>query len=182
MKHINLLILQLHLANIILACIRKHQNLQSALSKGHFRVDQILKMEICIIKSLRWHLNPPTPSIFLNLASPLIDDSAASPQAAYEIAELARYLLELSVCDGFFIGKKPSSITYASILVAMETLCTSTKTMKKIASYKLDKSPHMTQQCAQCLRHVYTLAMSTQAEEERAGSSPTSVSQQYACA
>ena len=44
----------------------------SELSKGHFRVDQIKQMEIFIIKTLRWRLNPPTPTILLNIASPII--------------------------------------------------------------------------------------------------------------
>ncbi|KAL7535812.1 hypothetical protein ACHAXR_006749 [Thalassiosira sp. AJA248-18] len=149
----------------------------SSLSKGHFRVDQILKCEICIIKSLRWHLNPPTPSIYLNVASPLIDASG-NAHTSCEISELARYLLELSVCDGFFSDKKQSSIAYAAIIVAMENLSISKTVRGRFASYELDKSPHVTDICARRLRHVYSIALSTQPEEEqRAGSSPTSVAQ-----
>lgn len=154
---------------------------KSTLSKGYFRVDQILKMEICIIKSLRWHLNPPTSSIFLNIANPLICDACTmDPQASYEIAEISRYLLELSVCDGYFIDKSPSSVTCASILIAMEHLSTPDKTRRKFGSYKLDqKSPQVTELCVQRLRDVYNLAMPTQTEEvqepPRAGSSPISV-------
>lgn len=153
----------------------------SSLSKGCFRVDQILKMEICIIKSLRWHLNPPTPSIYLNVVNPLIDASVIDPQASFEIAELSRYLLELSVCDGYFIDMKPSSIAYAAILVAMENLSTPAKMKRCFYSYQLDKSPHLTELCAQRLRNVYSLTVSAQTEEEeRAGSSPTSVFQEHA--
>mmetsp|Transcript_6286 Transcript_6286/g.15628 ORF Transcript_6286/g.15628 Transcript_6286/m.15628 type:complete len:274 (+) Transcript_6286:205-1026(+) len=149
----------------------------SALSKGQFRVDQILKIEISIIKTLRWHLNPPTPSMFLDVANPLIDHSDTDPQVSYEIVELSRYLLELSVCDDFFADKKSSSITYASLLVAMDTLSTPAKVKQNIGLYKLDKSPNVTQLCAQRLHHVFSLANSTESEEERAGASPTSVFQ-----
>lgn len=150
----------------------------SSLSKGHFRVDQILKCEICIIKTLRWHLNPGTPSMYLSVSTPLVDASTCNSQTSFEIFELSRYLLELSVCDSYFSDKEPSSIAYAAILVAMESLATSTKTKVRFGSYQLDKSPMVTDQCAQRLRHVYGLAMSTQeAEDQRVSSSPTSVFQ-----
>ena len=112
----------------------------SALSKGSFSVDRIEKMEICIIETLQWRLNPPTPNILLNIASPIIDASSGihehnDPQIPYEILELSRYLLELSVCDGFFIDKKQSSIAYASILVAMDYLETCANAKEKIARH-----------------------------------------------
>lgn len=155
---------------------------KSALSKGHFRVDQILKMEICLIKTLRWRLNPHTPAILLNIACPIIDATVNSisydPQMSYEITELSRYLLELSVCDGFFSEKKPSSVTCASIMVAMEHLSTPESIKMRFASYNLDKAPDVTELCAQRLRHVYSLAIPTKLDEidpPRATSSPTSV-------
>ena len=155
---------------------------KSALSKGHFRVDQILKMEICLIKTLRWRLNPHTPAILLNIACPIIDATVNSisydPQTSYEITELSRYLLELSVCDGFFSDKKPSSVTCASIMVAMEHLSTPESIKMRFASYNLDKAPDVTELCAQRLRHVYSLAIPTKLDEidpPRATSSPTSV-------
>ena len=41
-------------------------------------------------------------------------------EAMTEIKETASYLLELAVCDNFFISKKPSSISRAAILAAMD--------------------------------------------------------------
>jgi len=149
-------------------------------------VDQLLKMEVSIIQTLRWRLNPPTPYIYLDVANPIIDASAIDAQDSYEIAELSRYLVELSVCDGYFNDKKPSSIAYASILIAMENLSMSAKIEieMRLGSYQLDKSPHLTELCVQRLRQVYRLALSPQSEEEegefgRAGVSPTSVFQEY---
>ena len=151
---------------------------KSSLGKGHIRVDQILKMEICIMKSLCWHLNPPTPSIYVDIAIPLVNASVINEKASYEIIELSRYLVELAVCDAFFADKKPSSVAYAAMLVAMESLSTSPKIAMRIGSYQLDKSPNVTELCAERLRHVYTLAVSIQAEVGKRGAehaSPTSV-------
>lgn len=110
----------------------------SELSKGHFRVDQIEQMEVFIIKTLRWRLNPPTPTILLNIASPIIH-ALVKDDDSYEIGVLAKYLLELSVCDAFFIDKRPSSIAYASILVAMDYLSTCVNVKDKVASFLLDE-------------------------------------------
>ena len=139
-------------------------------------------MEICLIKTLRWRLNQHTPAILLNIACPIIDATVNSisydPQMSYEITELSRYLLELSVCDGFFSDKKPSSVTCASIMVAMEHLSTPESIKMRFASYNLDKAPDVTELCAQRLHHVYSLAIPTKLDEidpPRATSSPTSV-------
>ena len=140
-------------------------------------------MEICLIKTLRWRLNPHTPAILLNIACPIIDATVNNsiiydPQASYEITELSRYLLELSVCDGFFSDKKPSSVTLASIIVAMEHLSTPESIKMRFASYNLDKAPDVTELCAQRLRHVYSLAIPSKLDEidpQRAAASPTSV-------
>lgn len=149
----------------------------SSLSKGHFRVDQMLKMELLIIKTLRWRVNPPTSPVYLNIINPILDVSASQDQTSYEIVELSRYLLELSVCDGYFVDKSPSSIARAAILVAMENFSSSGKMKKKLDSYGLiDNSPEATELCTTRLRHVYNMVAQGREEEDgRAGSSPTSV-------
>ena len=129
------------------------------------------------MKSLHWRLNPPTPSTFLDIAYTLIDASFIDKQASYEITELSRYLVELSVCDGFFADKKPSSVAYAAMSVAMERLSTSEKIARKLGSYQLDKAPHVTELCAERLRCIHSLAASTPAEEASIRASPTSVLQ-----
>ena len=146
----------------------------NSLSQGCFRVDQILKMEICIIKSLSWRLNPPTPSIYLTVAGPLIDDSADEDDMSTSVKELSSYLLELSVYDGDFADKKPSCIAYAAISVAMDVLSIP---KNSVLLHRLDNSPHMTELCIQRLHQIYNLA-SLQLKEygtdsSRSGSSPT---------
>jgi len=148
----------------------------ASLSQGRLRVDQVLKMELCIIKSLCWRLNPPTPFIYLTVAGPLIDASADGGDTSTNVKELSNYLLELSVCDGNFADKKPSWIAYAAISVAMDVLSIP---KKSALLYRLDNSPHMTELCIQRLHQIYNLA-SLQLEEDgtdslRNGSPPTTV-------
>ena len=117
-----------------------------SLSQGLCREDQLLKMEMCIIKTNHWYLNPPIPSIYLSVVDPLIDDSTR---------ELSMYLIELSVWDGYFVDKKPSSISYAAIVVAMDILFIP-KT--NFLTYKMETSLDMTKLCVERLRLVYDLA------------------------
>ena len=141
------------------------------MSSGLFRVDQILNMEKYIIRTLQWFLNPPTASMFLNVALPLIDAATGDPQASFEVAELSRYLVELSMCDEYFVDKKPSSIAYASILVAMDYLSTHVKVKRKFCSHQIYKSAHVTKLCAKRLHHVYGSLV----EDDLSASSPTCV-------
>lgn len=165
-----------------------------ALSKGHFRVDQIEKMEMCIVVALSFHLNPPTQSIFLAAAQPLIADACCSaangdggakapPPRAVE--ELARYLAELSVCDAYFADKRPSSVACACLRVACEvrSAASPAEVGSELCARGLDRSPRETELCAERLRKVYDLAVTAQsggdgAEEgtarSRNSSSPTS--------
>jgi len=130
----------------------------SSLSHGHFQVDQILNMESCIIKALNFHLNPPTPFIYLNVACPLIGDSAEKE---------ARYLIELSVCDDYFMDKKPSCVAYAAILVAMDLLAIP---RKRFPGHGLKHSPIERELCIQRLHQLNSL---TSPEMEEEGVSPS---------
>ncbi len=97
------------------------------------------------------------------------------------MTEISRYLVELSVCDSYFISKSPFSIARPSLLLAMESLKVKKDFGVKECMEELDRSPGMTLSCARRLRHVYLLATMTEAEEEggendaRADMSPTSV-------
>ena len=120
-------------------------------------------MEMCIIKTNNWYLNPPIPSIYLSVVDPLIDDSTQ---------ELSMHLIKLIVWDGYFVDKKPSSISYAAIVVAMDILSIP-KT--SFLTYKMDTSLDMTKLCVERLRLVYDLALPHLDEEDWASRvSPTS--------
>lgn len=144
------------------------------LSQGNFRVDQILKMEISIIKTLHWHLNPPTPFMYLAVASPLIQDSTEDVNESADVQNLASYLMELSVCDQYFADKKGPSVACAAIVVAMDTLHIS---KKRFLHYGLEHSQEVTDNCIQRLHQLYDHVVVQLDEDDtvrsRRGLSPT---------
>lgn len=133
----------------------------SSLSKGCFQVDQISSMEICIIIALRYHLNPPTPSVYLTVAIPLFETDSVGA-LANDAIELSRYLIELSVCDDYFLYMKPSCVACAAILVALDLLDIP---RTRFLRYGLNYSPDATELCIDRLHQVYSVT-SPQIEEE----------------
>jgi hypothetical protein len=104
--------------------------------KHDFDADQILDMEHHICHVFDWYLNPPGPGMFVDVITPTImteaiweyDDFDApvlrnkvvvDHAMRHSVIQQAKYLSELSVIYSFFVDKAPSSIAYASILVAM---------------------------------------------------------------
>ena len=147
-----------------------------SLSRGVFRLDQVVKMELCVMKSLNWYLNPPTPSTFVDVLSPIMEEITNDEHITAEIKDNAKYLLELSVCDGYFVSKHPSLIGHAAIIVAMKILGTM-KIPRNIQirfhqSLPTTASSTSIEECASRLQQIY-IASTTEHGELR--SSPTSV-------
>lgn len=89
------------------------------LSRGNFTSEHIVTMEEAMLASLRWHVHPPTPSAFCKDFLPLVSGELR-PRARHDIGELSRFLIELSVCDYWFVAKKPSSVALAAVINAIE--------------------------------------------------------------
>lgn len=89
------------------------------LSRGYFMAEHIVTMEDSMLQSLGWHVHPPTPMAFCRDFMRLVSDKI-EPGAKRDISELGRFMTELSVCDYWFVTKKPSSIALASLVNAME--------------------------------------------------------------
>ena len=89
------------------------------LSRGYFLAEHIITMEKSMLKSLRWHVHPPTSFAFCRDFMRLVSGDI-SPRARHDVNELARFMTELSVCDYWFITKKPSSIALAALINAIE--------------------------------------------------------------
>ena len=89
------------------------------ISRGYFHAEHILAMEETMLHALSWHLHPPTSRAFcwemMRLVSPDI-----SSRIRHDVGNLAIFLTELSVCDFYFVTRKPSSIAIASIINAIE--------------------------------------------------------------
>jgi len=91
------------------------------LSRGYFLAEHIVAMEDSMLQALSWHVHPPTPFPFFRDLTKLIS-ADVTPRLRHDISELARFLTELSVCDYYFVTRKPSSIAMASIINAMELM------------------------------------------------------------
>ncbi|KAL3789031.1 hypothetical protein HJC23_008178 [Cyclotella cryptica] len=89
------------------------------LSRGYFLEDHIVTMEDSVLQSLGWHVHPPTPYSFVREMINLLPVQI-TPRDRHDTNELARFLTELSVCDYWFVTKKPSSIALASLINALE--------------------------------------------------------------
>lgn len=85
-----------------------------SLSRGHFTASHVLAMENIILQTLSWRVHPPTPLSFVNHLLLLF------PAANTRLNDIARFMTELSVCDYFFVARRPSHVAVACILNAME--------------------------------------------------------------
>ncbi len=73
-------------------------------------------------RTLSWYMHPPTALNFVKHLVLLFElcNIPCSPTSKHDIGELARFLCELSVCDYFFVTKKPSSVAAAALLTALD--------------------------------------------------------------
>jgi hypothetical protein len=103
----------------------------SELSQNRFSTDDIEAMELKLLGSLRWKLNPPLPVTFVHYLLELLPHWSSEHDALYfscqnvrsAIYEAARYLTEISACTAeFAFTFQPCVVGYASILVALDAL------------------------------------------------------------
>lgn len=101
------------------------------LSRGFFQAETLEAMELNILFTLQWHLNPPTPLKFIASLMHLIPSWSAHEYESHApfrtifkaLFDISMYLTELSVCvSTFTFHSKNSIVAYASILCAMEAL------------------------------------------------------------
>lgn len=85
---------------------------------GEFLPDDILRMELKILKALKWRVNPPT--IVDYIFHILFFSPANSNTPDRTIFELSCYVAEISLFDSYFIGMPRSIIAFASILNVLE--------------------------------------------------------------
>ncbi|KAK1741634.1 cyclin family protein [Skeletonema marinoi] len=89
------------------------------LSQGDFAIGDLVGMEMEIVKSLTWLLNPATARcISVHMLSLLEMEIPAS--VLNKVASAAIFFVELSVCDYSFVTMKKSAISIASLLNATE--------------------------------------------------------------
>uniref|UniRef100_A0A7S2YRI7 Cyclin-like domain-containing protein n=1 Tax=Entomoneis paludosa TaxID=265537 RepID=A0A7S2YRI7_9STRA len=91
------------------------------LGRGQFKENDVVQMEQRMLKVLNWQVHPPTPVCFLRQYLRMLPQTV-SPMTRYMLAEVTRFISEISVCLYRFVKYTPSSIAYAGLLIAMERI------------------------------------------------------------
>jgi len=91
------------------------------LGRGLFTEEDVVAMEAKMLHALKWQVHPPTPVCFLRQFLRLLPTSVA-PLTRYMIAEVTRFIAEISVCLYKFVKYPPSVVAYAGMIIAMERL------------------------------------------------------------
>lgn len=91
------------------------------ISRGYFHAEHILAMEETMLHALSWQCHPPTSRAFCWEMMRLVPPEISS-RIRHDVGNLALFLTELSVCDYYFVTRKPSSIAVASIINAIELM------------------------------------------------------------
>lgn len=130
----------------------------AAMGQGLIHPDHIVSMELSIMKSLNWHLHPPTPMAFIENLFPLISGNN-------EAFEFSRFLSELSVFAYPFVCVKPSSIAVAASLFAIDHFNLGVEAVepfqKLMNGLSLDPYAPDISKCSLLLRQLYKLAIPT---------------------
>ena len=114
------------------------KNVVKDLSKGDFDMEDVNRMELIVLRTLLWSLNPPTPLSFVkrlfdlhrNMIAILSESLACSNlheslQVVIDVETLQSYsifFVELSLFDYYFVTKRQSRIALASVLNSIEGL------------------------------------------------------------
>ena len=100
------------------------------MSSGRFTQPQLEAMERDVLDKLQWHLNPPTPHMFVKYfimlyIKPILDECLVPIAKQHEVMNVALYLSELSVLPYFFVSKRPSTVAKAAIQNALDLVVSS---------------------------------------------------------
>jgi len=133
------------------------------LSRGNFTVDHIVSMESVILRTLSWQLHPPTPLTFVNHLLLMIPNEPKNSEQIITLHEISLFLTELSVCDYFFVTRKPSSIAMACILNAIDEIKLSPVIVQKFIcdlrqNTTLDVTGEEVMECKELLKEMYIAA------------------------
>eukprot|EP00593_Proboscia_inermis_P002370 CAMPEP_0171293818 /NCGR_PEP_ID=MMETSP0816-20121228/2171_1 /TAXON_ID=420281 /ORGANISM="Proboscia inermis, Strain CCAP1064/1" /LENGTH=324 /DNA_ID=CAMNT_0011765077 /DNA_START=80 /DNA_END=1054 /DNA_ORIENTATION=- len=92
------------------------------LSRKEFEVRDIEMMEIEMLHTLQWRVNPPTSSTFVRYIFAVVSQDK-SMSLYSKLVDDSLYFTDLAVCDYFFVSQKPSVVAMASIKNAIIKCC-----------------------------------------------------------
>lgn len=90
------------------------------LADGKFTAEQIVTTELDILMALGFKVNPPTPSTFSRCLLELFPKILVSERSLLE--DIIEVQLELALSDDFLITCKPSSLSCAVVMNALQTI------------------------------------------------------------
>ena len=102
------------------------------LTEGKFVEDDILRMEKRMLNVLRWKLYPPSPVCFLREYIRLLPFDAA---AASNLAELSKFIIEVSTTKYSYVKYPPSVKAYAALSIALERLPQTRRVASKLQKH-----------------------------------------------
>jgi Cyclin, N-terminal domain/Cyclin, C-terminal domain len=93
-----------------------------ALSRDIFTRSELVTMEQGVLRKLNWRLHPPTCFSFLECYALHVQGCMVpSPFMDYDvIVDSARFMIELSVIDYFFVSRRPSHVAIGALLNALD--------------------------------------------------------------
>jgi len=92
------------------------------LSRDEYTVQDVERMELCILRALEWRLSTPTATAFLRLYLDIVPDSVLDQDVRDEVYGLAKFQTELALGDYKYVTVKTSIIAYASLMNALHIL------------------------------------------------------------
>ena len=96
--------------------------LVSSLSRGTYSPQEVEKMELVLLQSLQWRVNPPTSLSFARKFLELIPAEAMNEEARKSAFDIVTFQTELAVSEYEFINVKSSVTAYCSLMNALEVL------------------------------------------------------------
>ena len=91
------------------------------LGRGLFTEYDVINMESKMLSALTWNVHPPTPICFLRQYLRMLPPTV-TPLSRYVIAEVTRFIAEISVCLYKFVDCPSSIIAYAGMIIAMDKI------------------------------------------------------------
>lgn len=92
------------------------------LGRGLFRTEDVIEMEQQILTKLQWNVHPPTAMCFLRHYMRLFPSTMAY-STSYMIAEISRFVAEISICLYKFVKYPRSVIACKYCCVYEATIC-----------------------------------------------------------
>lgn len=93
------------------------------LSHNKYTIDEIVNMEMFILNSINWNMNPPITNEFIQLLLLLIPNSIMNTNMIDVATHLSEIQSEIAIADYTFISSKASIIAYSALINSIESMC-----------------------------------------------------------